>query len=249
MSKPNTTWAFITIGLGAALACVLPWLLTSRSWLGISFHDTGPVGDTIGGIAGPVLNFAGLLVIYFSLREQLVANYLQREALDDQKQQIEAEKRESQNEKYFELTYTLLEKLADSVHRNETVFAEVAQHDYWWNFDNTLAASDKEHEDADKKWLGYVWKIRGMLSLFSLIMDRMDNEILTLDQKQLLASLVELQYISKLDECRIAYQGLFEDTEKNPPEQLIIIDDQRIRLFQYQETLRGRIAENSIPWG
>ena len=204
MKNSNTNWAFITIGVGAFLACILPWALTSRSWFGISFLETGPVGDTIGGIAGPVLNFAGLLVIYFSLREQLAANYLQRESLDEQKKQIEAEQRDSQNEKYFELTYKLLEKLADAAHRNETVFAEIAQHDYWWNYDHTLGATEQEYDEAHKQWLKYVWKIGDMSNLFSLIVRRMENEVLTLDQKQLLASLVEFQYISKLNECRIS---------------------------------------------
>lgn len=250
MKNSNTNWAFITIGVGAFLACILPWALTSRSWFGISFLETGPVGDTIGGIAGPVLNFAGLLVIYFSLREQLAANYLQRESLDEQKKQIEAEQRDSQNEKYFELTYKLLEKLADAAHRNETVFAEIAQHDYWWNYDHTLGATEQEYDEAHKQWLKYVWKIGDMSNLFSLIMRRMENEVLTLDQKQLLASLVEFQYISKLNECRIAYQGIFKkDIEQNRPEQLVLIDEQRERHFLYEEALQDRINEAAIPFG
>ena len=250
MKNSKTNWALIIIVLGAVLACILPWALTSRSWFGISFHDTGPVGDTIGGIAGPVLNFAGLLVIYFSLREQLAANYLQREELDEQKKQIEAEQKDSQNEKYFELTYKLVEKLADAAHRNEAVFAEVAQHDYWWNYDHTLGATEQEYDEAHKQWLKYVWKIGDMSNLFSLIMRRMENEVLTLDQKQLLASLVEFQYISKLNECRIAYQGIFKkDIEQNRPEQLVLIDEQRERHFLYEEALQDRINEAAIPFG
>ena len=77
----------------------------------------------------------------------------------------------------------------------------------------------------------------------------MDNEILTLDQKQLLASLVELQYISKLNECRIAYQGLFKDIEQTRPEQLIIVDDQREKFFLFEERLTDSINEDRIPWG
>ena len=256
MKISNTKWAFLTIGLGAVLACLLPWLLTSRSWFGINFLETGPVGDTIGGIAGPVLNFAGLLVIYFSLREQLAANekqtesiILQREALDDQKRQVEAELRDSQNEKYFELTYKLLEKLAGAVHRNESVFAEIAQHDYNWNYHHTISTNEQDYEEAHKNWLRYVWKIGDMFNLFSIIMKRMDNEILTIDQKQLLASLVELQYISKLNECRIAYQGLFKDIEQTRPEQLIIVDDQREKFFLFEERLTDSINEDRIPWG
>ncbi|OGX82702.1 hypothetical protein BEN48_17555 [Hymenobacter glacialis] len=190
-----------------------------------------------------------MLVIYFSLREQLAANYLQREELDEQKKQIEAEQKDSQNEKYFELTYKLVEKLADAAHRNEAVFAEVAQHDYWWNYEHNLSTDNKEHEEADRKWLSYVWRIGDMHNLFSLVVNRMESEILALDQKQLLASLVDLQYISKLNECRIAYQGLFKDVEQNRPDQLVLIDEQRERLFTYEQSLQDRINEEAIPFG
>ncbi|WP_426491369.1 hypothetical protein [Hymenobacter sp. 102] len=73
----NTTrWAVWTIVLGALLSLVLPWALT-HFHSGISFAETGPIGDTIGGITGPVLNFTGLLVVYFSLREQFLSNQIQ----------------------------------------------------------------------------------------------------------------------------------------------------------------------------
>lgn len=42
-------------------------------------ENTGTLGDTIGGIAGPILNFAGLYIIYLSLKEQFKANEIQRE--------------------------------------------------------------------------------------------------------------------------------------------------------------------------
>lgn len=76
-SKQNSTqWAVWTIILGAALACVMPWLLT-HIYTGITFPATSHIGDNIGGIAGPILNFVGLLVVYFSLREQFKSNQLQ----------------------------------------------------------------------------------------------------------------------------------------------------------------------------
>ena len=247
MRKSNTAWAFITIGLGAVLACILPWVLTSRSWFGISFHDTGPVGDTIGGITGPVLNFAGLLVIYFSLREQLAANDLQRVALDDQKRQIETEQRDSQNEKYFELTYKLLEKLSDAAQKSEPNFIDMVKLDYYHQHGNQLIYTDQEDDEANKMWLWYYRQIQDMLNLYSLIMSRMETDILSLDQKQLLVSLLELQYISKLDRCRIEYQDLFKNIDEKRQEQLIVLDDQRDRLYNYNEALKGKVADANIP--
>ena len=33
--------------------------------------ESGPIGDTIGGIAGPILNFAGMVLVYLSLRRDI----------------------------------------------------------------------------------------------------------------------------------------------------------------------------------
>ncbi|WP_426491262.1 hypothetical protein [Hymenobacter sp. 102] len=106
----NTTrWAVWTIVLGALLSLVLPWALT-HFHSGISFAETGPIGDTIGGITGPVLNFTGLLVVYFSLREQFLSNQIQIQHFAEEQQR-------SANENTISTAFKIIDDLRTEAQR------------------------------------------------------------------------------------------------------------------------------------
>ena len=62
--------AFIIVGI---LIFLSPLLFTRDFGL-ISFEKTGPIGDTIGGITAPFLNFFGAILIYLALKAQIDAN-------------------------------------------------------------------------------------------------------------------------------------------------------------------------------
>jgi hypothetical protein len=96
-------WAAIVIVAGLLLAGAALTYLPLSPWAA-RFRDTGTVGDTIGGIVGPVLNFIGLLVLYFSLREQFAANQIQI-------QELTAQRTRATNEANFNMTLLLLDKL------------------------------------------------------------------------------------------------------------------------------------------
>lgn len=52
-----------------------------------SFFDlsnSGPVGDTIGGITAPIINLVGAILVYASFRQQLEANRIQKDALNSE---------------------------------------------------------------------------------------------------------------------------------------------------------------------
>lgn len=53
-----------------------------ESW---DFTDTGQIGDTIGGISAPVINLVGAFLVYISFKEQIAANKIQSDALEDEK--------------------------------------------------------------------------------------------------------------------------------------------------------------------
>ncbi len=46
------------------------------------FSNTGPIGDTIGGITAPLFNLLGAILIYLSFKEQFKANKIQINALN-----------------------------------------------------------------------------------------------------------------------------------------------------------------------
>jgi hypothetical protein len=56
---------------------VIPWAFTNETWFtGVSFENTGNIGDTIGGLTAPFLNGLSAIQVFFAFREQIKANKL-----------------------------------------------------------------------------------------------------------------------------------------------------------------------------
>ncbi len=58
-----------------------PYWFTTRSWFGIDFSDSGPVGDTIGGILGPFIGIAAAILTFLAFWVQFKANEQQKNDL------------------------------------------------------------------------------------------------------------------------------------------------------------------------
>lgn len=74
----------LVIGGGILLVLTTPYLFTQLHW-GISFFQTGQIGDTIGGITAPFVGLIGAILVYFALMAQVNANDLIQKQFDDQK--------------------------------------------------------------------------------------------------------------------------------------------------------------------
>lgn len=71
------------IGIGCFVVVfifAMPWLFTQFSI--ISFKDTGPIGDTIGGITAPFVNLLAAYLVYRSFQAQVLSNNRQMDAMD-----------------------------------------------------------------------------------------------------------------------------------------------------------------------
>lgn len=55
------------------------------------FSQSGPVGDTIGGITAPIINIAGAILVYYSFRAQITANKINFKALSDERESANKE--------------------------------------------------------------------------------------------------------------------------------------------------------------
>ncbi|TGE26893.1 hypothetical protein [Hymenobacter metallicola] len=90
------------------------------------FGDTGTVGDTIGGIAGPILNLAGMIIVYFSLLEQFRAN-------NDQNEAIRVEIKRSNDEVVLKSTQQVIEAASQELgiqkHNLDSLLEKVASFD------------------------------------------------------------------------------------------------------------------------
>lgn len=73
------------------LSIFAPYLFTKLAW-GVEFgENTGPIGDTIGGITAPFLNLVGSILVFAALRAQIQANELVLEEFRREDEEILAE--------------------------------------------------------------------------------------------------------------------------------------------------------------
>jgi hypothetical protein len=77
------------------------------------FNTPNQLGGAIGGIAGPILSFVALLVVYFSLREQYNANQLQI-------QHFRQEQQRSANESTIATAFKIIDDLRAEARRLTT---------------------------------------------------------------------------------------------------------------------------------
>lgn len=78
--------ARLTLIIGIPLFLLAPFLLTGFSYFKwANFTNTGQVGDTIGGITAPIVNLISAILIYLSFRQQLLANEIQIDLINTEK--------------------------------------------------------------------------------------------------------------------------------------------------------------------
>lgn len=62
---------FLIVGV---IIAILPLLFTNSFLSIVSFKETGPIGDTIGGVTAPFLSLFGSILVYLALKAQIIAN-------------------------------------------------------------------------------------------------------------------------------------------------------------------------------
>ncbi|WP_394972600.1 hypothetical protein [uncultured Croceitalea sp.] len=91
---------------------ILAPLAFTQFYTGISFEDTGQIGDTIGGLTAPFINLLAAFLVYKSFAAQIKANRLQQENHNEQIQLILNEQSNNQ-------LHALYDKIAQDYHQNE----------------------------------------------------------------------------------------------------------------------------------
>jgi len=83
---------FVILILGIILIFISLYIFTRpaifSAW---DFSSTGQIGDTIGGITGPIINLIGAFLVYTSFQAQIRANKIQSDALADEKSRLNTE--------------------------------------------------------------------------------------------------------------------------------------------------------------
>jgi hypothetical protein len=82
------------------LVSLLPIAVTKLSWISLDVDHPNEIGDTIGGILGPLVGFIGILVTFLAFWMQYKANEKQFQKFDDQEIDTKVERFEN---KFYEL--------------------------------------------------------------------------------------------------------------------------------------------------
>lgn len=130
MNTDKRFWIGLAIFIVAIiLICFLPYLFTSRSWLGLNFSNTGQIGDTIGGIIGTFIAIPAAILTFFAFWVQYQANIEQRNqfARELENQRSDAKKQEKlwRIERVENKFYSMLEMHRENI--NEININEVVK--------------------------------------------------------------------------------------------------------------------------
>jgi hypothetical protein len=107
--KPDfALWTFPIIGL--LILCLLPFLLTRKDISFLDYTTTGQIGDTIGGIAGPVIALIASLLTFLAFWIQVKANKAQTTQFDKQDTDTKIDRFEN---KFYELLKLHRENVAE----------------------------------------------------------------------------------------------------------------------------------------
>jgi hypothetical protein len=91
-SKKFNYWPYLlAAGIILILGTFAPYWFTQWAW-GVEFgEETGPIGDTIGGITAPFLSLVGSILVFAALRAQIQANELVLEEFKREDEEMLAE--------------------------------------------------------------------------------------------------------------------------------------------------------------
>ncbi len=82
--QPNwSLWLWVGVGSMVVSFIFVPAMLSKWSW-GWNYTSSGQIGDTIGGIMGPIVAGIGGLLTFLAFREQYKSNEKQRESIEAQ---------------------------------------------------------------------------------------------------------------------------------------------------------------------
>ncbi|WP_035558068.1 hypothetical protein [Hymenobacter sp. IS2118] len=236
----------IFLTLAALWVVPMVWSGHPNLW-NVYNQNTGVVGDTIGGIAGPILNFAGLIIVYYTLREQIKTN-------ENQFEQIRAETKRAQNESFFDLTYKIIERFSETVERQKRLFAEIPEIGFGIRRGNRVTSSEgmgATKPARQDELLDFRRQFFTLTQFFGVISRRIEGESLTGEQKVILLDLLDVTYGDRLGNAVSDYQRLFGSAqiEEQPDDMYTDFQEQSIRLFQLREQVEAQAKTESIPFG
>lgn len=124
MTNKQRIWLFVGLifVIGGLIFFFIPYLVTQKTWFWSFGEGTGFIGDTIGGIVGPMVGFIAVILTFLAFYIQFKANQVQISALNEQK--LTAQQQEKQiliqqfENNFFEILKLHRENVKEFDYRN-----------------------------------------------------------------------------------------------------------------------------------
>lgn len=186
---------FIFAMIGFVLFLIgLVFILTrpSNSWT-MDLSNNGQIGDTIGGIVGPVINLVSIIFLYISFKSQISANRIQAK-------QIRQEREINQKNNNFNSLMEIFKGLKDDYNNliiksgpNE-IYGKIAINAYITAFKK--ATSPEQIKTMKNQHI--VKDFLFIVKQYNIILFRIENSLLNNEDKELLSTLLVNYYSTKL---------------------------------------------------
>ncbi|WP_255078301.1 hypothetical protein [Lacihabitans sp. CCS-44] len=151
----------------------MPIIFSIRGCESLAFDaNTGVIGDTIGGITAPFINFLGAILVYLALNEQIKANELIQN-------QFYAQEKSKNEELLFEKTYHILNLLITSLiefsfknpfsingETGSRAIANFLEFSYSSNSDYKSYRKEKKAKFKEREFINILTDINQLLSFF-----------------------------------------------------------------------------------
>lgn len=178
------------------LSPVIIWTLTHWSTpdflqVKIDLTDTGEIGDTIGGITGPIINLIGAVLVYASFKQQLEANRIQKGAL-------EKEIHNSQSINNFNISLDLLKSVEDRLNNLEFIVTNQQGYSNSHKGKAAIIAFANQLKAGHSFSNTFVVELRSYLTFYNVYTRKLIKSEMAGEDKDLIYSLIVDHYRSYL---------------------------------------------------
>lgn len=165
------------IAIGGIFALIAPIVFTRTGLASLDFSKTGQIGDTIGGTTAPIIGILSVLLLFYTLWEQIVFNKKQKEI--------------SSNEQFKTTFFSLLQVQREILEKIAGHFSylgcfvneeypefnskiKITRKDQNTNIDKEIATINNQSNNREQKGLQFFKSAKDQLKL---IFDSLDSDI------------------------------------------------------------------------
>jgi hypothetical protein len=195
----------------------------------LGLNNTGELGDTIGGIAGPLINLLGAILVYKSFIAQINANKIQLDNIESDRafnslwELYKESKIDLDNFEYLYIIDNSKSTVLKGLHSFERLVFELQKH-------KTLVLQRRKF---------IIHNISSILQNMSLIYSKIDNSLLSLNDKILIENKMTFLFNTRLESYISDIINTLDDNE-------LELKNELIKSYDDIKKLKNNYAQHAV---